>query len=442
MGDDPTTTPPPTPPSSSSDAAPSSPWRNGVFLKVWGAQASGLVGQQFSTLAMPLVAVLTLHAKASTVALMTTCFNLPWLVIGLFVGVAVDRLPRRSVLIVSDIARALLLVTIPLFAVLGLLSVPQLFILGIVVGTLDVLWLTAFRSYVPTVVRRDHLSHAYSLIGASDSITRTAAPSLAGAVIQIVGPPLSLAVTSLTYLISAALNVSIGKRQRRATDAETPHDPVLRSFRDGLTYTLRHRLVLAMACSEATYLLFWSVTRSVLIVFLARQLQMSPVLIGLIFTIGTFGGLLGAATARRIAAKIGVGPTLIVGTTVRSVGMVLTPLVALFATGPSVGTVAALMAARAVNAYGWSVWDVNREATQQSVITDQMRGRVTGTVLFLSGVMLAVGSAAGAAVVSLIGVLGTLVIGGAGTLLAIGWILQPPVFHATTNPDPASQPTA
>jgi MFS family permease len=441
MDNDPTTTPPPSPLSSPSITDRSSPWRNGVFLKVWGAQASGLVGQQFSVLAMPLVAVLTLHAAASTVALMVACFNLPWVVIGLFVGVAVDRLPRRSVLIISDIARAILLTAIPFCALLGVLSMPQLFIIGLTVGTLDVFWLTAFRSYVPTVVRRDHLGRAYSLIGASDSITRTAAPSLAGAIIQIVGPPLGLAVTSLTYLASATLNATIRQPEPpRPTGSQ--HDPVLKSFRAGLSYTLRHRLVLAMACSEATYFLFWSLTQSVLIVFLARELHMSPALIGLIFTVGTLGGLLGAATARRIADRIGIGATLIAGTSLRSLGMVLTPVVALFATGPDIGTIAVLMATRAINSYGWSVWDVNRETTQQAAITDDMRGRVNGSVLFLSGAMLAAGSAAGAAIVTLLGIIGTLIIGGAGTLLAVVWILQPPVVHAADHQAPSHDPTS
>lgn len=435
MGSDPTTPPPPTTPV----PEPSGPWRNGVFLKVWGAQASGLVGQQFSVLAMPLVAVLTLQAAAWTVALMVACFNLPWVVIGLFVGVAVDRLPRRSVLIFSDIARAILLATIPLGAILGLLTMAQLFILGLVVGTLDVFWLTAFRSYVPRVVRRDHLSHAYSLIGASDSVTRTAAPTLAGAIIQIVGPPLGLAVTSLTYLGSATLNATIRQREP-GPGPEIHHDPVLKSFRDGLIYTLRHRLVLTMACSEATYFLFWSLMQSVLIVFLARQLHMSPALIGLIFTVGTLGGLVGAATASRIARKIGIGPTLIAGTVLRSLGIVLTPVVALFATGPGIGTIAALMVVRAVNSYGWSVWDVNRETTQQAAISDDMRGRVNGSVLFMSGAMLAAGSAAGAAIVGLVGLVGTLIIGGAGTLLAVAWVLQPKVIRKATNTNPAHDP--
>lgn len=428
MVDDATTSPSAT----KSANEPPSPWRNSTFLKVWGAQASGLVGQQFSVLAMPLVAVLTLHATPSAVALISTCFNLPWVVIGLFVGVVVDRLPRRSVLIASDIARAVLLGVVPLSATFGVLSMTQLFILGVLVGTLDVFWITAFRSYVPTVVRRDHLSHAYSLIGASDSITRTAAPSLAGAIIQLLGPPLGLAVTSVSYLGSALLNGTIGQREQRPT-RDDPRLSVFGSFRDGLVYTVRHRLVFAMACSEATYFGFWSLTQSVLIVFLARQLGMSPALIGLIFTVGTLGGLLGAASARRIAARIGVGPTLIIGTSLRSLGMVLTPVVAVVATGPGIGTIAALMGARAINSYGWSVWDVNRETTQQTAISDEMRGRVNGSVLFMSGVMLAAGPAAGAVVVNAVGVVGTLVIGGVGTLLAVGWILQPRVVRAANG---------
>ncbi len=399
-----------------------SAWRNGDFVKVWGAQATGLVGQQFSVLAMPLVAVLTLGASPATVALMITSFNLPWIFIGLFVGVAVDRLPRRSVLIFTDVARAVLLATIPLCAWLGVLSIPQLFALGLLVGTLDVFWVTAFRSYVPGVVGRKHLSQAYALIGASDSVTRTAAPSLAGGVIQLLGPPLGVAVTGIAYLGSAILNATV--RRREPARPKDDHDPVVQSFRDGLVYTIRHKLVFAMACSEATYIFFWALLQSVLLVFLARQLGLSAGTIGLIFTIGTVGGLLGAAAARPTGRIIGVGRALLAGTVLRSLGMALTALVALLATDPGLGVIIALMAARAVNSFGWSLWEVHKETTQQQLVSDSMRGRVNGSVLFLSGAMLALGSAAGAAVVSLIDLVPTLLIGGAGTMLAIGWVLR------------------
>src|SRR5690242_175825 len=89
------------------------PWDRREFLKLWSAQATGLVGQTFSVLAMPLVAILTLHASPSTVALLVACFNMPTLLFGLFAGVVIDRLPRRSVLIVADIGRAVILCSIP-----------------------------------------------------------------------------------------------------------------------------------------------------------------------------------------------------------------------------------------------------------------------------------------------------------------------------------------
>ncbi|MFC7620035.1 MFS transporter [Microlunatus sp. GCM10028923] len=408
---------------------PRSAWRNSDFVKVWGAQASGLVGQQFSVLAMPLVAILTLDASPATVALMVASFNVPWVLVGLFVGVAVDRWPRRSVLIFTDLARALMLLSIPVCAWLGVLSIPQLFALGFIIGTLDVFWLTAFRSYVPAVVETRHLSQAYSLIGASDSVTRTAAPSLAGGAVQLIGAPLGLAVTSLAYLGSAILNATI--RRREPPRQHEDHEPVLKAFLDGLRYTARHKLVLAMACSNATYTFFWALLESVLLVFLARQLGLPPATIGLIFTIGTLGGLLGAATARGIGRRFGIGRSLLIGSTLRSIGIAGTAAIGFLAADPGLGAIIGLMAARAVNSFGWTLWEIHHETTQQRLITDEVRGRVSGSVLFLSGTMLALGSATGALVVSQLGLVPTLLVGGIGTLLAIAWIARPRFARAT-----------
>ncbi|HEX3813555.1 MAG TPA: MFS transporter [Mycobacteriales bacterium] len=398
---------------------PDSPglWRDHDFLRLWSAQATGLVGQQFSVLSLPLVAILTLHASASTVGLMVTCFNLPWVVFGLFVGVVIDRFPRRSVLILSDLGRALLLVSIPLCAAAGLLTLQQLFVLGLLVGTLDVCWLTAYRSYIPTVVPKEHLTQAYSLVGASDGVTRTAAPSLAGAAIQLVGAPIGVSVTSLCYFLSGLFNSRIRAREQRV--ARGDHEPVLRSFREGLAYAWRQRIVRSFALSEATYTLFWASTQTVLLVFLSRNLDLAPGFIGLIFTVGTVGGILGALVARRIGRRLTPGPSIILGSILRSAGMALLPLAVVL--GPF--AIPMLMLARLVNSFGWTLWDVHRETMQQQLLSDRYRGRANGSVLFLSGAALAVGSAAGAGVVALTGVVPTLVIGCVGTMLAVGWLL-------------------
>jgi MFS family permease len=401
-------------------------WDRREFFKLWSAQATGLVGQTFSMLAMPLVAILTLHASPSTVALLVACFNLPTLLFGLFAGVVIDRLPRRSVLIVADIGRAVILCSIPICAALGVLTLGQLFALSVVVGTLDLGWMTAYRSYVPTVVPAAHLSRAYAMVGASDGVTRTAAPSLAGAAVQFLGAPMGLSVTSVCYFLSGLFNSRI--RAVESPDITEQQEPVLQAFRDGLAYVWRHAIIRAFAVSEASYILFWSATQSVLLVFLSRNLHLSPGVIGLIFTIGTVGGIVAAFVARRIGNRVGPGPAIVVGSALRSIGMALLPVA--IVCGPL--AIPALMAARLVNAFGWTLWDVHRETVQQQLTPDRYRGRANSSVLFLSGAALTVGSAMGAGLVALTGIPATLTICGVGTLFATGWLLAPRLWTMRT----------
>ncbi len=392
-------------------------WRDADFVKLWIAQATGLVGQQFSVLAVPLVAIVTLQTDPATVALLGFAFNAPWLVFGLFIGVFVDRWPRRKLLIGSDLLRAIAFATIPVAAVLNVLGIEQLFVLALIVGTLDMCWLTAYRTYVPAVVPEEHRAQAYALVGASDGVTRTAAPSLAGGLIQLLGPPAGIGVTSGTYVVSALANALI-KREDEPRPESNPH-PV-QAFKEGLAHAWQQRTIRALALSEATYIFFWASMQSVLLVFLTDDLGLKPTVIGLVFTLGTIGGLVGAALAKPVKNWLGESRAIVVGNVLRSVGMALMPLAAIL--GPL--AVPALMLTRLLNSFGWTVWEVHRETVQQRLLADAVRGRVNGTVLFLGGAALAAGMAAGAGIVALVGVVPTLVIGGVGTLLATAWLRQ------------------
>lgn len=412
-----------------------SAWRNRDFVKLWAAQATGLIGQQFSVLAVPMVAILTLEVSAPTVALLVACFNLPSVLFGLFVGVLIDRTRRRTVLIVTDIGRALLFASIPVAYVAGALSIQQMFGLAVLIGILDLGWMTAYRSYVPAVVDRRHLSQAYAMVGASDAVTRTAAPSLAGGVIQVLGAPFGVGVTSVVYLVSAACNSRIRRREPRPDPDD--HDPVLRSFVDGVVYLWRHRIVRAFVCSDAGYVFFWSATQSVLLVFLSRHLGLSAGTIGVIFTVGTVGGLLAAVLARRIGLLLRPGPTILVGSLLRGLGMALLPLAVLL--GPL--AIGALMLARLVNSFGWTLWDVHSETVKQHLLPDRVRGRVNGSTFFLSGIGLTFGAAAGALLVGLVGVIGALLVGCLGTLIATAWLLPIKVWRLAEVPEVTEDPS-
>src|SRR2546422_8174327 len=108
--------------------------RNRDFLKLWAGQSVSLFGSQVTRLALPLAAVLTLHANAAQMGLLGAAPLTPYLVFGLFSGVLADRLPRRPILTAPNIGRSALLAMFPVTAVSGRLRIYSLYRIGFLFG--------------------------------------------------------------------------------------------------------------------------------------------------------------------------------------------------------------------------------------------------------------------------------------------------------------------
>ena len=128
--------------------------------RLWLAGTVSMLGTEVSNLAIPLTAVLTLGAGSIGLGVLYASRDAPSLLFGLFAGPWVDRLRRRPVLIVCDLARAAVLISIPLAWIAGLLSLAYLGIAAFVVGTLTVFFDVAHASYLPTILRRTSSSRA------------------------------------------------------------------------------------------------------------------------------------------------------------------------------------------------------------------------------------------------------------------------------------------
>src|SRR3954469_19389680 len=113
-------------------------WRHPEFLKLWSAQTVSQFGTQISQVALPLVAVLELDATAFQVAALGTVEFLPFLLFTLPAGVWVDRLPRRPILVIADLGRAVALGSIAFAAAVADVKLAQLYIVGFLTGTLTV----------------------------------------------------------------------------------------------------------------------------------------------------------------------------------------------------------------------------------------------------------------------------------------------------------------
>ena len=153
------------------------------FLKLWGAETVSQLGTQVTLLALPLTAVLVLHATPFEVGLLGTAEFLPFLLVGLPAGVWVDRMRRRPILIAGDLGRAVALGTIPLAYSLGVLHIVQLYVVAFISGICTVFFDVAYQSYLPSLVDRDQLMDGNSKLEISRSGAQLAGPGLAGALL-------------------------------------------------------------------------------------------------------------------------------------------------------------------------------------------------------------------------------------------------------------------
>src|SRR5713226_9077499 len=226
-----------------SSSAPAGLWRHPNFLKLWAGSTVSLFGSQITFLALPFTAVLLLHATASQMSFLVFAETLPTLLIGLFAGVWVDRLPRRPMLIIADVGRALLFGSLPILTLLGWLRIEYLFLVAFATGTLTFFFDTAYCAFLPTIVERKLLIEGNSKLEMSNLLANLAGPGLAGWLIQLVTAPLAIFVDTCSFLVSAfsvwtihgarsAINVGgvnqfLARSSRRARRPVEKRDPAL-----------------------------------------------------------------------------------------------------------------------------------------------------------------------------------------------------------------------
>jgi len=222
-------------------------------MKLWIGQSISEFGTQVSQLAIPLVAVLVLDASAFEVASLGTVEFLPFLLFTLPAGVWVDRLSRRMVLIVGDLGRAGLLLSIPIAYGLDVLTLAQLYAVGFLVGILTVFFDVAYQAYLPSIVDRDQLVEGNAKLQTTVSGAWIAGPGLAGALISAITAPYAILVDAVSFVVSGGFSAAIQAREQPAPARE--QRPRMRAeLWEGLRYVLGHRLLRPQAISTGTVL--------------------------------------------------------------------------------------------------------------------------------------------------------------------------------------------
>lgn len=253
------------------------------FFKLWAGQAISLLGTQVTGLAISLTAAIVLQATPGQMGLIGFLNVLPFVLFGLPAGLWMDRVRRRPVMIATDIGRAVLLASVPLAALVGRLSMTQLYVVSFGMGALSVLFRVAYASLLPSIVRRSDLADGNAKLALAEAVARVAGPGLAGGLVQLLSAPLAIVIDSASFVVSAVSLSAICAQE------EVGHGPSSRGawpelgegFRAVLGHPLLRPLLVGMALGNvADGLVFQS---GVIVLFLTRELSFQPAVLGAVF---------------------------------------------------------------------------------------------------------------------------------------------------------------
>ncbi|MFI7442520.1 MFS transporter [Nonomuraea indica] len=365
---------PSTDPSTHPAAEPATLTKNHDFLKLWAGQSLSLVGSQVTVLAMPVVAFLMLGASVAEMGVLGALARLP-MVLFLVVGVWVDRMRRRPVLIVSDGVRALMLATVPVFFLLDVLTLWWLYVVVFVMGVFGVLFEIAYRSYLPTLVAPEHLGQGNSHLQLSDSISKAAGPSLAGLLIAARSAPLVILVDVASYIVSAVALLTIRKREE--PPAPDGGAGMLTAIRHGLGWVMGQPLIRPLAIASAVYSFFdIGILQTLYIPYLVDGVDLPATWVGGVLAVGGVGAVIGAWLSIRAMNRFGPGPTMLWSTVVGNSALILVPL----AGGPVWLAVAMLVVSQLLVGLCTQVFVVNNITVLQTATPRELTGRVIATI--------------------------------------------------------------
>jgi MFS family permease len=408
-------------------------WRHPDFVRLWSAHTISRFGSEVSQLAIPLTAALVLNASAFQMGLLGTFEFAPFLLLSLFAGVWVDRLPRQPILIVGDIGRALLLASIPIAAVFGVLRIEQLYVVGLLTGVLTVFFDVADQSYLPALVNRDHLVEANSKLEMSRSVAQITGPGVAGTLVQLVTAPVAIVVDAASFVLSAVFVVFIRAREP-AVDRPSEGAPSMwADLREGLGVVLGNPVLRSIAGCTATSNLFTNGLMAVYVLYVTRELGLGPALLGIILSAGGPGALLGAVLAGRFADRFGLGTTIIASSFATGIASMLIAL----ARGPEPVVVGMLVLAAFLSGICNPVYNINQVSLRQAITPDRLQGRMNASMRFVVWGTIPIGSLIGGALGDLIGLWPTLLTMSLGALLPWLWVALSPVRQLKTQPVPA-----
>jgi len=391
--------------------APDELLRDAAYRRLFASILVGSFGTQMSMLALPLAAAVLLNATPTQMGLLAAIEVLPFALFSLPTGVFLDRVRKLPVYVAGETTLALAMASVTLAWWMDWLAMTWLYVVGFVLGVVNTVAGSAAQIVLTQIVPRERLVEAHARNGLANSAADVAGPGAAGALIRLLGAPLTLLGNAVLLLISALILTGIRVREAQRTDAEA-FWPALRA---GVQFVARHRMLVTMALAVGVWHLCYYAAQVVQILFATRVLGLSEGGVGLAYTMVGVGTVVTSLLGHRISQRLGPGPTMVAGFALCGIGWLLAAVAPASAVGVAMFALMLMLFGS-----GAILIFINFLALRQAVTPTPLLGRMTSTMRWLILVPAGPGALIGGWLGEHFGLRAALAFaGGAGLLLAL-----------------------
>jgi MFS family permease len=348
---------------------------------------------------------------------------LPVLLFGVLGGATADRFDRRRMVIVVDLARALVLAVLVATIVGEAINIGVVLVVLFVLGTAETFADSASSTLVPGLVARDDLGTANARMQGGFLLTNQLVAPPIGAALFAAGMAIPFATNALCFVLGALLISRVVTSQRTpAVDGSG----LRTQMAEGLRWLLHHPPMRTLALTILVFNITFGAAWSVLVLYANERLGMGPVGFGLLTTAAAVGGLVGMVLYGRLERRFSLGDIMRVGLLIET----FTHLSLALTTLPAVALVTLVV----FGAHEF-VWGTTSTVVRQRAVPDELLGRVSGVyrVAIVGG--LVIGTPLGGLLASAYGITAPFWFGfiGSALLVVVLWRQFDNIAHATAS---------
>jgi hypothetical protein len=345
--------------------------RNKFFRRFWLGQTASNLGDAFGFVAMPLLVLEATHSIVQ-MGYVTGITAAGQLLAATFAGVVVDRVNRRALMVVCDVARLLLYGALPLLGALGMLGMAGIYGVAFLAAVASNLFFVAYMAAVANLVEPEQLGAANGRLQATQASTYVIGSALAGALCSRVGATWAMGIDALSFGASAVTLLQIRFRRDRAERNPAEARGLVGEIASGLGYLARHSTLRAVTVFQAAVALLGSIGISAAVIDLVVyrlkvDLSESASVVGGALALASVGAVLGALVSGRIGRKVGYGHVSLGGTALQGCGLLV---------GGLGHTLAAVVVAGVIWSGGLTFRAVGVSSLRQALTPDALIGRV------------------------------------------------------------------